>query len=72
MVTGATAIEVIFPDGTRSAAIISGTMPDKDIAMLQPVNPPLPVLPATMGSPGALQPATRRWWWAIPSACATR
>jgi S1-C subfamily serine protease len=56
VVTGATSIEVIFPNGVRSAAIISGTMPDKDIAMLIPSNPPLPVLPATMGNPGQLQP----------------
>jgi S1-C subfamily serine protease len=56
VVTGATSIEVVFPDGTRSSAIISGTMPDKDIAMLIPSNPPLPVVPAIMGNPGALQP----------------
>jgi S1-C subfamily serine protease len=56
VVTGATSIEVVFPDGTRSSAIISGTMPDKDIAMLIPSNPPLPVVPATMGNPGALRP----------------
>ncbi len=56
VVTGATSIEVIFPSGVRSAAVISGTMPDKDIAMLITENPPLPLLPATMGNPGALQP----------------
>jgi S1-C subfamily serine protease len=56
VVTGATSIEVIFPDGATSAAVISGTMPDKDIAMLITENPPLPVIPAVMGNPGALRP----------------
>ncbi|MDP3047631.1 MAG: trypsin-like peptidase domain-containing protein [Chloroflexota bacterium] len=56
VVTGATSIEVIFPNGVRSAATISGTLPDKDIAMLTTDNPPLPVVPATMGNPAQLQP----------------
>ncbi len=56
VVTGATSIEVIFPNGVRSAATISGTLPEKDIAMLVTENPPLPVVPATMGNPGQLQP----------------
>jgi S1-C subfamily serine protease len=56
VVSGATTIAVIFPNGVTSAAMISGTMPAKDIAMLITENPPLPVVPATMGNPGALQP----------------
>ena len=55
VVEGADEIEVIFADGTVSPAIVAGTLGDQDIAVLQTLEPPPLLIPATLGSPGALQ-----------------
>ena len=54
VVTRSSEIEIFYADGTRVNAIIAGMLPDKDIAMLQPVDQPPMAIPAVMGSPGAL------------------
>lgn len=54
VVTQTEEIEIFYPDGTRLNAIIAGMLPEKDIAMLMPVEPPPFAIPAIMGSPGAL------------------
>lgn len=55
VVQDATEIEVIFADGTETEATIAATLEEKDIAVLQPVVPPSVLVPATMGSPAALE-----------------
>jgi S1-C subfamily serine protease len=54
VVEGASEIEVIFADGTRSAATVAGTLGDKDIAVLKVATPPPFLIPATLGNPAAL------------------
>jgi serine protease DegQ len=55
VVQGASEIEVIFADGTRSKATVAGTLGDKDIAVLKTEAPPPNLVPATLGSPATLQ-----------------
>ena len=55
IVEGATMIELVFADGTRSPAALSNADPDRDIAVLSPVAMPRVVLPATIGNSGALR-----------------
>ncbi|MDE3089288.1 MAG: trypsin-like peptidase domain-containing protein [Chloroflexota bacterium] len=47
-------IQVLFFDNTTSQASIIGQEPDNDIALLRPRDLPSQVIPATLGSPGAL------------------
>jgi S1-C subfamily serine protease len=54
VVDGATDIRVTFADGTQSSASVVFSMPEKDIAVLQALDPPLELYPATLGNPGAL------------------
>jgi len=54
VVEGADTIEVVFADGTRSEAMIAGTLGDKDIAVLKTLTPPEMLIPATLGSPAML------------------
>ena len=54
VVEGATDIQVTFADGTQSQAVVVFSMPEKDIAILQALDPPLELNPATLGNPGAL------------------
>ena len=55
VVAGADAIEVTFADGTKSAAAVSSTQPENDIALLQVEQ---------------LPPWWCRLCWAIPARCA--
>lgn len=54
VVLDASAIEITFADGTEATAEIANTDPDNDIAVLQPSRPPELLVPATLGSAGAL------------------
>lgn len=45
---------VVFADGTESTAAAVGADPDKDIAVLRTMNPPFPLVPATLGDPRSL------------------
>jgi S1-C subfamily serine protease len=54
VVEGATSIDVTFADGTTAAAIIVGSQPENDIAVIQPDQLPDPVVAAVLGNPGAL------------------
>ncbi len=55
VVARAPAIEVLFADGTESAAQIIAIEPDNDIAVLQPSKLPEIFAPATLGNPGGLR-----------------
>jgi S1-C subfamily serine protease len=55
VVNHATEIQVTFADGTQSVAEIVATQPENDIAVLQALDPPLQLFPATLGNPGALR-----------------
>ncbi len=55
VVDQAKSIRLTFADGTRSAAKITSSQPDQDIAVLQANNLPQTFLPATLGNPGALK-----------------
>ncbi len=54
VVDGADEIIVTFADGTQSAAQIVADQPENDIAVLQALTPPAQIVPAVLGSPGAL------------------
>ncbi|HEX5502037.1 MAG TPA: trypsin-like peptidase domain-containing protein [Thermomicrobiales bacterium] len=55
VVAGASAIQLTFADGTRSAARVIATQPDHDIAVLRATQPPAQLVPATLGNPNALR-----------------
>ncbi|MFZ5922460.1 MAG: S1C family serine protease [Chloroflexota bacterium] len=55
VVEGATEIEVVFADGTRSRAVVIAAQPEIDIAVLSPENLPAVVVPAVLGNPNALR-----------------
>ncbi len=55
VVEGSTMIELIFADGTRTAAAVSNADLARDIAVLTPASLPQMVLPATIGNSGALR-----------------
>lgn len=55
VVRDAQRIEVTFIDGTRSEARIVASLPEKDIAVLEPRSAPPIVVPATLGNPDALR-----------------
>lgn len=55
VVEGATEIEVVFADGTRSLAQVIAAQPEIDIAVLSPENLPAVVVPAVLGNPNALR-----------------
>jgi S1-C subfamily serine protease len=54
VVQDATEIEIVFADGTTSAATLAGKLGDKDIAVLKVSSPPPFLIPATLGSPAML------------------
>ncbi len=54
VVEGADEIKVVFADGAESRATILARQPEKDIAVLRVVEPPPVLVPAILGSPGAL------------------
>jgi len=55
VVQGADEIDVIFADGAKSKAVIAASQPDKDIAVIRVLEAPPLLVPAILGSPGALQ-----------------
>ena len=55
VIDGATTIQVTFADGTRSEAQVVMQMPELDLAVIQAVDTPLVVVPATLGNPGAMR-----------------
>jgi S1-C subfamily serine protease len=55
VVADAADIQVTFADGTQSAARVTATQPENDIAVLQADQPPAQLFPATLGSPGAMR-----------------
>jgi S1-C subfamily serine protease len=54
VVRDATEIEVIFADGTHSAAKVASSTPEQDIAVLQADTPPAKIIPAVLGNPRAM------------------
>jgi S1-C subfamily serine protease len=52
VVDGADSIQVSFVDGTKSAAAVSSTDPDNDIAVLVPERGPEVIVPAVLGGAG--------------------
>jgi S1-C subfamily serine protease len=54
VVKDAIGIQVIFADGTKSDATAVATQAEKDIAVLRALQPPSPLVPATLGNPGAM------------------
>ncbi len=48
-------IEILFSDGSQSAAQIISAEPKKDIAVLRPAKPPMRIRPAILGNPGAMR-----------------
>lgn len=55
IVAGAGDIIVTFADGTESKAEIVAAQPENDIAVLQALQPPPVIVPATMGNPNAMR-----------------
>ena len=55
VVDGATEIELIFADGTKSSAQVIVRQPENDIAVLQPATLPELLVPAILGNPNAMQ-----------------
>jgi S1-C subfamily serine protease len=55
VVAGATSIELIFADGSKSDAVVTAEMPEKDIAVLIPTEPPAQLIPAVLGNPYAMR-----------------
>jgi S1-C subfamily serine protease len=54
IVNGARSVSVRFADGTESLADVTGSLVDKDIAVLRPRNAPAKFVPATLGDPSRL------------------
>jgi serine protease DegQ len=55
VVAAANNLWVTFADGTYTTAVIIGTLPDSDIAVLQAEQLPLEIVPATLGNPNAMR-----------------
>ncbi len=55
VVTQATTIDLTFADGTESTGQVIATQPENDIAVVRAAQPPAQVVPATLGSPGAMR-----------------
>lgn len=55
VIEGATRIKVTFADGTESEAQVVAEMPELDLAVIQALDTPLTVVPATLGNPGAMR-----------------
>ena len=52
VVSRATSINVVYPDGTRTTATVVSSDEEHDIALLQPATLPQLVVPAVLGSSG--------------------
>lgn len=55
VIAGAEQITLTFADGSQSRALVLAEEPENDIAVLQPLNPPELLVPATLGNPGAVR-----------------
>jgi S1-C subfamily serine protease len=55
VVNHATEIQVTFADGTQSVAEVVASQPENDIAILQALDPPLSLIPATLGNPASMR-----------------
>jgi len=55
VVAGATEIQLIFADGTKSSAQVVSKQPQNDIAVLLPATLPQLLVPATLGNPNAMR-----------------
>lgn len=55
VVNNATEIQVTFADGTQSVAEVVASQPENDIAILQALDPPLSLIPATLGNPASMR-----------------
>lgn len=55
VVAGSRVITVTFADGTQSLAEVAVAQPENDIAVLAPRTLPEPLVPATLGNPGAVR-----------------
>jgi S1-C subfamily serine protease len=55
VIHNATAIQVVFADGSASAAKVQSTDATRDIAILTPTNPPGKIVPAVLGSSRSMQ-----------------
>jgi putative serine protease PepD len=55
VVANAAEIKIVFADGTQATAAIVNTDPANDIAVLQPSQPPEIIVPAVLGSSGAMR-----------------
>ena len=55
VVAGATAIQITFADGSKSAATISSQQPENDIAVLAVQTLPPNIPPATLGNPNSVR-----------------
>ena len=55
VIEGATTIQVTFSDGTKSEAQVVMQMPELDLAVIQALDTPLQLVPATLGNPGAMR-----------------
>ena len=55
VVLGAPSITVTFADGSTSAAVVSSSHPETDIAILQAATLPQGLAPAVLGSPGSIR-----------------
>jgi S1-C subfamily serine protease len=55
LVADATAIQVIFADGTASTAQVATAQPQSDIAVLKADHPPARIVPAVLGNPRSVQ-----------------
>jgi S1-C subfamily serine protease len=59
VVNAAVSVRVVFADGTEAEAVVVGSDPATDIAVLQPLGLPEVVVPAVLGSAGALEVGDR-------------
>jgi S1-C subfamily serine protease len=55
VVADANEIEIVFADGTQTTGNILAAEPDMDIALLHPAQPPELIVPAILGSAGAMR-----------------
>ena len=55
VIAGATRITVTFADGTESEAQLMMEMPELDLAVIQALDTPLVIVPATLGNPSSMR-----------------
>jgi S1-C subfamily serine protease len=61
VVANATAIELTFADGTKSAAGVVASQPVNDIAVIRADHPPANLVPAILGNPDAARQGTEAY-----------